>query len=488
MKIIIRVLLLLASVVNLTHAVGLRGQGAAEQTRSGFGFYGNTALEGSRKLSMIALGIVSSENVSDTPYYNADGSVCFDKEANWRDVAGHTCLDYQTKEYCDPEKGTVSGMKKVYQTIATVTGNSNIAQKICCTCGGGETVVLPNLPNVSLDTFMQGKPRLDVSDGFVCYDRVVNWTDSSGYTCDNYRDDKKCDKVTGTSSGGVSGVLSIFSSDDSGTSNKADRVCCHCGGGYSIALPKCEGDCETAKAQAVADVRKDVDKVVDLTRQTLEEQGNVLLNRQAEKLQANVLVAKTNLKKAIQKTSGAAIKNAQDEFNNLTTVTTQESLIEIIRQHLVAVGYKTARDELERLKLNSTELSKLAAKAQEAWSAARVAWEKAHEVTSAAMETGADSLLAAANRTSELNDVLSVVSSINEATSNLTAARQATTFAHEAADISHDLVTEYKNSSAGMQAQLDSVTETAQKVQSMNQALTLRLKQLDAEVQKAAMQ
>jgi hypothetical protein len=477
-------LIFFGSVEPLVTAVGLRGQSTADKTSTGF--YG-TMLSGSHKLSLIALGIVSNENVSDTPFYNADGSVCFDKEGNWHDLAGHTCLDYQTNNYCNADKGTVSGVKKVYQTIATVTGKSDIAQKICCACGGGETVVLPQLPNVSLDVFMQGKPRLNVSDGFVCYDRVVNWTDSSGYTCDDYHNLQKCDRATGTTKTGVSGVLSIFSSDDSSTANKADRVCCHCGGGYSIALPKCEGDCEAAKEEAVASVREDVEKAVDLTRRTLEQQGKVLLNRQAEKLQANVLVAKTNLKKAIQKSSGTAIQQAQDEFNNLTSVTTQESLIEIIRQHLVAVGYKTARDELERLKLNSTELSKLAAKAQEAWSAARLAWDKAHEVTSAAMESGADNLLAAANRTSELNDVLNVVSSINEATSNLTAARQATTFAHEAADISHDLVNEYKNSSAGMQAQVDSVTETAQQVQAMNQALTLRLKQLDAEVQKAAM-
>jgi len=70
-------------------------------------------------------------------------SLCSDSIANWRDLDGYNCLDYETNEWCTADGSSGSGWAFFWGALSNYAFGGYDATTACCACGGGLSSTTP---------------------------------------------------------------------------------------------------------------------------------------------------------------------------------------------------------------------------------------------------------------------------------------------------------------------------------------------------------
>eukprot|EP00933_Yihiella_yeosuensis_P028949 TRINITY_DN2270_c0_g1_i1.p1 TRINITY_DN2270_c0_g1~~TRINITY_DN2270_c0_g1_i1.p1 ORF type:complete len:472 (-),score=114.09 TRINITY_DN2270_c0_g1_i1:203-1618(-) len=380
-------------------------------------------------------------------YDNPDGTVCYDRHEKWADSEGITCEGYVANGYCNKETGTRWGMKKVLEEVND-QANLDIADHVCCGCGGGETMVLSRRMNATeLEILQRGDPYPNLKEGTVCYDLDPNFKDGSGYTCADYKRKNICIDGEGVESAS-SNVMGIFEEAMGRESYEqaAEQICCACGGGKEIVLPGCVGDCDKAKGDTVEQVRMEFEELKDKIRKKVSKMAAADASIIASAVKGNAKDAEQAMTGEQIAEAQTAFEHAEHRFQQLTTP--QEDLFMHVKNQMVAEGAKSSRAVKKDLQVDGTKIAELATKAQDAWTAAVTEWESANSASKAAAMTGVNQMKSFTGSGGDIG----LVTKLNQDGKMLARQAMAVKSAQVKASMAADIV---KAAGVGIQAKLE---------------------------------
>jgi len=171
--------------------------------------------------------------------------------AGWKDSYDYTCDDYLDKSFCKSDKSFGAGWKATWGPFDAYSIDGIDATQACCTCGKGTDFSPPKLSKPRIPKIKETPaPIIQTPAPTIkgpCENKMDGWTDTYGYSCEDYVENDFCTLGGGFGMGWDAAWGNFAEYAMSGMD--ANEVCCDCGGGVAMvylvgALPEPKVPCK----------------------------------------------------------------------------------------------------------------------------------------------------------------------------------------------------------------------------------------------------
>eukprot|EP00440_Ansanella_granifera_P016619 gb/GFBE01018054.1/.p1 GENE.gb/GFBE01018054.1/~~gb/GFBE01018054.1/.p1 ORF type:complete len:677 (+),score=233.94 gb/GFBE01018054.1/:1-2031(+) len=303
-----------------------------------------------------------------------------------------------------------------------------------------------------------------LAEGEECYDKLAEWTDLEGDSCQVYADGDFCTRQDGIRFGlktVESGIDANFINNDTAT-----EICCWCGGGI---VKMCDAACQAIRAQEVAEVKEQFNEAVQATSQEIAEAGAAAVSQAAVETNAASSSAMSEIKSDSQLQTSQAFEQEELAFSQLTFGS--NSMAQLAGMDLGTLGATTAQLQISQglALMDSGKLNEMANQVHSKFGEAHSAWESNRDDALAALFAGnskgqeaSDAITKAVRDSSKASDDLENLSH------ELVGVGEEARAVEQEAELAADLSEEVADEATGVEERVEMAENNLNKEMTMN--------------------